>query len=414
MLIIKAFKFERFDKYRRKLKNIFKHTDIIGEGEMWMGGLATLAIVVLVSFSYWFSASFIRRYPIEEVNGPATFSCDSKLLNAQFSSGLDLLALPKSEEAQPIFDLLEEQTFVLTLELINTGFSCDMVTAQENLIDTKYVPLPAECYRTEGDALTSVTVRLPRHITTIQMNMTGPYWVGGIRLCIRGQGFSNRSVTLRTLDFCEFYSKSNEAIGRITVIPIEFIRNINITQALQSADPTRYSGLWMPTFSRVSLSDEAYYVEFGNYLRYTSSLTIVQVILDERPFYIKNIQQPIVRTAELIFHGLLFTSLCIELFAFTFLIIKLLLLPLSRLLLSVWNRFRHGDSKSNASDESIVSSINKYQPSNDTTPWKIQSETELRLRNDFSAFDEKKMEEKMQESVPTDSDLKTSQVFCRF
>jgi len=34
------------------IKNIFKHTHVIGEGERLTGGLATLAIIVLVSFSY--------------------------------------------------------------------------------------------------------------------------------------------------------------------------------------------------------------------------------------------------------------------------------------------------------------------------------------------------------------------------
>ncbi|CAF1522483.1 unnamed protein product [Adineta steineri] len=355
MSITHALKCKAFIECGKKAKKIFKQTDIIGEGEMWMGGLATLAILVLVSFAYWFSVSFIRRYPIEEVLEPATFACDETLVNSQFSTGLQLLTIPKSQEAQPIFDLLDQQTFNLTIELINTGFTCNSVTTQENLRNSKYVPLSMDCQQSIIDATTSVTIPLPKHDTTVQINMTGPYWIGGIRLCIRGQGRISTSYTLRELDFCEFYTTSNQAIGRLTSIPITFIRNINMTQGLSESDSTLYSGLWMPTFSTIDLSDEDYYVEFGNYLRYTSSLTVIQVILDEHPFYIKNIQQPIVRTPELIFHGLLFTSLCIELFAFSFLIIKLFIMPVYRWGFYLWKKLRNLCYKSDDSDTSTSS-----------------------------------------------------------
>ena len=355
MMVLKQCRFQRYDSCTKKAKMIFKHTDIIGEGEMWVGGLATLAIVVLMSFSYWFSVSFIERYPVEEVSGPATFACDDTLINSQFSTGLELLAMPKSDDSQPIFDLLDQQTFQLTVELINTGFACNTITTQENLSESKHILLPINCSQSTSNAITSVTFPFPRHLTTVQINMTGPYWIGALRLCIRGQGQVQGSRTLRELDFCKFYTTPNEAIGHLTYIPIVFTKNINMTHSLDEAGATLYSGLWMPTFSDVSLSDEEYYVESGNYLRYTSSLTILQVAIDERPFIVKNIEQPIVRTAELIFHGLLFTSLCIELFAFTFLIIKLFILPLIRLVLLLWRKIFPGKKKSHDLNSSLKS-----------------------------------------------------------
>ena len=380
MLLIKVGGFQRCNHYRKKVKNIFKHTDIIGEGEMWAGGLATLAILVLVSFSYWFSASFIQRYPIEKVFGPATFACDQEIINAQFSTGLVLLSLPKSEEAQPIFDLLDDQAFNLTVELINTGFTCSSITTQENFIGSKYVSLGTDCLRSQPEAITSVTVPLPSHQSTVQLNMTGPHWIGAIRLCIRGPGQTNSSSTLQGLNFCQNYTTRNEAIGRTTVVPIVFIKNINMTQALVTSDPTEYSGIWLPTFGFVPLSDEAYYQESGNYLRYTSSLTILQVSLDERPFFIKNIQQPIVRTAELIFHGLLFTSLCIELFAFAFLITKLLLVPLSRWIGYLWKRCHRRVSRSQLSNDTNTTE-------KASVIWKIDAESPLNEQKRDSTSD---------------------------
>lgn len=389
MIVIKLCGCQQCLDCRRKAKSIFKHTDIIGEGEMWAGGLATLAILVLLSFSYWFSVSFIRRYPIEKVFEPASFACDQTLINAQFSSGLELLAIPKSEDSQPIFDLLDQQIFQLTVELINTGFNCSWITTQENLLGTKYVPIASDCQQSTSDAITSVTFPLPSHQTTVQINMTGPYWIGAIRLCIRGQGQENVSSTLRELDFCQVYTTPNEAIGRLTNIPITFIKNINMTQALDTKDPTLYSGLWMPTFTTVSLSDEAYYTEFGNYLRYTSSLTILQVVLDERPFFIKNIQQPIVRTAELIFHGLLFTSLCIELFAFSFLLTKLLIVPLLRSIKFLWKKIRHrGTDDLNASTTSSPST------------YKVEVNQTMILESDSSIFNQDQQVEQNRTSTP--------------
>ncbi|CAF1687138.1 unnamed protein product, partial [Adineta ricciae] len=209
----------------------------------------------------WFSAAFIKRYPIENIHEPAVFACDESLVNSQFSTALELLAIPKSEDAQPIF--------VLSFELINTGFPCVSITVQENFLASKYVSLYTSCQESIETAITSMTFSLPRHLTTIQINMTGPYWIGALRLCIRGQGQTNANTTLRELNFCQFYATTNQGIGRYSSIPIVFVKNINMTHALGSSDSTTYSGLWMPTFTDVSLSDEDYYPEFGNYLRYT-------------------------------------------------------------------------------------------------------------------------------------------------
>ncbi|UJR22201.1 hypothetical protein I4U23_025265 [Adineta vaga] len=375
-----------FIKCGKKARQLFKQTDIIGEGEMWIGGLATLSIIVLVSFSYWFSASFIRRYPIESVNEPATFACDQSILNAQFSTGLELLAIPKSEEAQPMFTLLDQQAFNLTIELVNTGFACDSITTQENLVSSKYVPLTMDCRQSTEQATTYVTVPLPKHLTTVQINMSGPYWMGAFRICIRGRGQVSTNYILREMDFCEFYGTPNEAIGRLIYVPIVFIKNINMTQALEQSDSTQYSGIWMPTFSTISLSDEDYYTDFGNYLRYTASLTIIQVMLDERPFYMKNIQQPIVRTAELIFHGLLFTSLCIELFAFSFLIIKLYFTPLFRWLSFLWTTFRRRCLHCEDTDLSLEGSLSTGALSQKIAEWRAKNKQPTPFKAESDIF----------------------------
>ncbi|CAF1495240.1 unnamed protein product, partial [Rotaria sordida] len=260
---------------------------------------------------------------------------------------------------------------------------------------------------------TSITLPVPRHETTVQINMTGPYWIGAIRLCIRGEGQINMNATLRQLDFCQFFSTPNQAIGRLTYIPIVFIKNINMTHGLSESDQTLYSGIWMPTFTAVSLSDEAYYVEFGNYLRYMSSLTIIQVMLDERPFFIKNIEQPIVRTAELIFKVLLFTSLCIELFAFLFLIIKLFIIPFFRLIVYLWKKCRGQNDKSNSSNGSTKSSFRSNSSYKKNSIGKMKIDQMMALETDPSIFN-RKQQNKHNNYSTSKIELNSSEINYRF
>ncbi|CAF3598482.1 unnamed protein product [Rotaria sp. Silwood1] len=243
--------------------------------------------------------------------------------------------------------------------------------------------------------------------------MTGPYWIGAIRLCIRGQGQTNMSINLGELDFCQFYATSDEAIGRATYIPIVFIKNINMTHALSASDQTNYSGLWTPTFTAVSLSDEAYYAEFGNYLRYMSSLTVIQITLDERPFFIKNIEEPIVRTAELIFKVLLFTSLCIELFAFTFLIINLFILPLFRSITFLWKKCRGQNVKSDDSNGSTKSSLRSKTSKKEDSIRKMKIDQLMALEADLFIFNQnyRGIHNKYSTSNP---ELNSSEVHHRF
>ncbi|CAF1587354.1 unnamed protein product [Didymodactylos carnosus] len=97
-------------KARKYLKHVFKQTDFVGEGELWVGGLASFAIVVLVSFAYSFSNSYLNQYPIENV-GNSNFACDRSIRNAKFDTSLQSLGIPATENEQTMFDLLNEQTF---------------------------------------------------------------------------------------------------------------------------------------------------------------------------------------------------------------------------------------------------------------------------------------------------------------
>jgi hypothetical protein len=116
-------------KHYHQLECVFRHSDLIGNGELWFGGLISFAIIVLITYGFWFGAVFAQKYPIETATD-ADFACDPTLRNAQFSSSLQLLATIKSNAQQPMFDMLDNQTFTLTVTFIQTGYNCNDLATQ--------------------------------------------------------------------------------------------------------------------------------------------------------------------------------------------------------------------------------------------------------------------------------------------
>jgi hypothetical protein len=121
-------------KHFQRLECIFRHSDLIGNGEMWFGGLISFAMIVLIIYSFLFGSFFVDKYPIE-TSTDASFACDPSLRNTQFSSALQLLATIKSEEEEAIFTMLDEQAFNMTIHFIQTGFNCSDIAAQVSLSD---------------------------------------------------------------------------------------------------------------------------------------------------------------------------------------------------------------------------------------------------------------------------------------
>lgn len=123
-------------KHFDRLKCFFRHSDLVGNGEAWFGGLVSFAIVVLIIYGFAFGSVFVTKYPIE-TSTDAEFACDTSLRNAQFSSLLQLLATIKSTEEEPIFKMLDTQKFTMNVTFIQTGYTCKNVATQvnENLIE---------------------------------------------------------------------------------------------------------------------------------------------------------------------------------------------------------------------------------------------------------------------------------------
>ena len=76
--------------------------------------------------------------------------------------------------------------------------------------------------------------------------------------------------------------------------------------------------------------------------RYVSSAnltsTTLTVVITEAAYYIKNVQSPIAKKSEVMFRTLLFSFLCLEMFAMTFLVAKLIILPVFHQLDELYSR----------------------------------------------------------------------------
>ena len=66
--------------------------------------------------------------------------------------------------------------------------------------------------------------------------------------------------------------------------------------------------------------------------------TTFTIGITETSYYIKNVQSPIAKQADVIFRTLLFTILCLELSAMAYLIMKLLIIPLYKKIARCFHR----------------------------------------------------------------------------
>ncbi|CAF3469666.1 unnamed protein product [Rotaria socialis] len=312
-----------YDRLFFTIKMIFERTDLVGEGELWIGGLASLAIILITAMAYAFALSYLNQYPSEAV-GPSNFACDTTIRNAQFETNLQALAVPISSDQQVIFDLLNQQNFTLYLQFINTAATCTSLTISQ-VTDSATVSLRfLSCSQVNGTLLARVL--LPEHDIKITATLSEVQVVGAIMVGLDGPSSETEFCSLKELKFRQsFYSPSAETLGQAATISMGLTKAINETGPLSGSD-SFFEGIWYPTFT-YSLSQM--FISADTYTM-TANLTSTTITINiaETSYYIKNYQTPIAKQAEIIFRTLLFSFLCLELCATTFVICKLLLIPI--------------------------------------------------------------------------------------
>ncbi|CAF1348085.1 unnamed protein product [Adineta ricciae] len=326
MGILKRYvKHPKCHQVRHHVKNIFRQIDLIHEGEMWICGLVSVGIIVLLSFAYTFSVNFYLEYPSEH-STPATFVCNEQIRNVKYESGLQSLAIPASKEEQPMLYLLNKQHFTVQLDLLNTVASCQSLSV-EQIRESTAAHVASNC--TDSMGILSSILELPYHRVILKWNLNDIAFIGAIRIRLSANENKNDLYKLKSLNFSEtFYDNSNRTLAQTIHINLELTKvifiAINETESLTSHE-SKFSGIWYPTF----VADANHmFISSSEYIK-LSNLTSTRITLTitETSYYIKNRQLPIAKLREIIFHNLLFTIVCIEIFHLCILLCKLMVIP---------------------------------------------------------------------------------------
>ncbi|CAF0882448.1 unnamed protein product [Adineta steineri] len=317
---------------RDKAKAIFKKMDLIGEGELWIGGLVSAAVVVLVICAYSFSNAYFHQYPIESVVGESFFACDTSIRNAKFTTSMQMKKARQAKEIQPIFDLLEAQSFTLTIDLINTAFTCSDTLLVQRIISYAFINLSiSSCTMHYNNSIVSLSILLPSHNMNMQVTLPGLRTVGAIRVGLTGPAatYEDRRYTLLALNVSSVFipTSFNNVLAPSTEYTLQLSEIVNQTDPLNVNDLSKYSATWFATYD---VRTDELFTQQNRYSFFQRSQTNLTITIEEDVYYVKNVQQPIARQTEVIFHNLLFTIVVLELFGLLFLVCKLLIVPLVR------------------------------------------------------------------------------------
>jgi hypothetical protein len=316
----------RSKRLRNILKRVFRHTDLIGEGEFWVGGLASFSMVVLVSFAYAFSNAYLKQYPIE-TSSPSYFACDKSMRNAKFRTNVQSLAIPLTNKEQEMFDLLDNQNLTLNLDFINTLVNCDSASIAAQFGLTWETIDWLNC--SNVNSTLTLSIPLPYQQISVQVFLADTKTIGGLRVGLSGPGQKKERYTLKDLQFYESFWKNGHILSEALLVAIALTKVINETQRM-SGDESDFGGIYVPTFTA---DEHSLAVSNAQYIRSKLKSTTLKIEITETSYYVKNLQQPIARHFEIIFRNLLFTVVCLEIFGLLFILYKIVFKPFHRLVI---------------------------------------------------------------------------------
>ncbi|CAF2015361.1 unnamed protein product [Rotaria magnacalcarata] len=170
-------------------KQIFKKMDLIGEGELWIGGLASTKVLVIVISVYDFSNQYFHQYPIEQVTSDSSFACDVTLRIAKFSTTMQMTSTShnSTKQNQVIFNMLNAQSITLNVDLIQTTFICNGSLIVQRVVGSQPTQLPISvCETSHNDSILSLAIALLTQEVGIQLTLPGSRTVGAICLGLSG------------------------------------------------------------------------------------------------------------------------------------------------------------------------------------------------------------------------------------
>ncbi|CAF4564475.1 unnamed protein product [Rotaria magnacalcarata] len=163
--------------------------NLIGEGELWVGGLASTKVLVIVISVYNFSNQYFHQYPIEQVTSDSSFACDVTLRIAKFSTTMQMTSTShnSTKQNQVIFNMLNTQSITLNVDLIQTAFICNGSLIVQRVVGSQPTQLPISvCETSHNDSILSLAIALPTQEVGIQLTLPGSRTVGAICLGLSG------------------------------------------------------------------------------------------------------------------------------------------------------------------------------------------------------------------------------------
>ncbi|UJR32395.1 hypothetical protein I4U23_019857 [Adineta vaga] len=296
----KCFPSSRLFNQRAPVKYCLKCIDLIHEGESVMGGLGTLGIFVSVIIIIWFGALFLKQYPIETTSA-SYFACDSTIRNAKFETNLQSLSIPVRKDEQTIFDLLNNQSFILNIQFVNTLINCDAISIKELRGSTPETVRWLTCENRNG--ILTLSVQLSHQRITVQILLEDVKTIGALRIGLVANGTESERFNLKELNFYQSFFKYGQILAQSLPITLHITKVINETLPI-TGDESMYGGIYIPTFN-VDIND--LFLSNDQYVRFTLPSTILTIALSETPYYVKNVQQPIVKLSEVAFDSVLFS-----------------------------------------------------------------------------------------------------------
>jgi hypothetical protein len=157
--------------------------------QLWIGGLASAAVIVIVISAYNFSNQYLYQYPIEQVTSDTSSACDVTLRNAKFSTTIQMASNPRNstKQNQVIFNMLNSQSITLNIDLVQTAFVCNDSLIVQRLVGSRLTDLPiTACQTSHNGSILSLAIALPTQATSIQLTLPGSRTIGAIRLGLGG------------------------------------------------------------------------------------------------------------------------------------------------------------------------------------------------------------------------------------
>ena len=182
-------------------------------------------------------------------------------------------------------------------------------------------------YRTIGRVL-YISVNLTSHNSYLKLNFKGNETIDAIRIGITGANTFTTNNFLQKLHFSKLFHLNNFTFKQYPVFNLQLTKVINITEGLTINDETRYSGIWLPTFT----FDVNQLFEKKNHFNNRKE-TVLSLSISETPFFIQNKQQPLAKRFEIIFKTILFATVCLEFTCIILLLSKLWLIPIIQIII---------------------------------------------------------------------------------